>query len=177
MKKRTILTGVSSFLAVLGVTMLLAGNTASALAPAAPPATSTQVQSLVHQQFHATGNVTFFDTNITTPPQVGQFFTLEEVLTDSNQAVIGTDHIECTVKAVTQTDMRFKCKATFTFPEGAVNAFTEFSFPFDPTQLPIQYNAGILGGTGAYRHAIGVVHVTDSGPLTPTEYDFNFVAF
>ena len=171
---RNILKAAGSSLALVSVLMLMGGSAASALSVPGNVSTETLTKlNLQRVQFAATGFPTYYEDNFTNPPQIGEGFTLEESLRDAGGGIIGSNHIECTVVGFTTTALQFACQATFTFTNGStLNVVTTFTF--DPSNLPARYDAYIIGGTGMYARAIGVIHVTDPGPGNPTGYMFDF---
>lgn len=183
MKLRKLLTGAATFVAMLSVLVLAGSTSASALTASdanaknmAAAVAKAKKLNFEHIQFSATGFPTFFDQDITNPPQIGQGFTLEEVVKDTSGNVIGTNHIECTIIGFTTSTLQFFCTGTFTFTNGGtLNIVTTFTF--DPANLPAMYDAYVIGGTGAYAGAVGFIHVTDPGPGNPTGYVFDFYVF
>lgn len=174
MKMQRVIRGAVSVFAICGALVFVTGSTASALpARQAAAAKASATRSLQHIQFAATGFPTFYQDNITSPPQIGQGFTLDESIQNTSSVVIGSSHITCKIVAFTTTSLKFACKGTFTFTNGGtLKVVTKFTF--NPASLPAIYDAYIVGGTGAYAGAFGVIHVTDPGPGNPTGYVFDF---
>jgi hypothetical protein len=142
--------------------------TASASALTLPP---------THLQFHATGIPTSFTSTISpTLPLPGQGFILDENLVDTNNTVIGTNHVDCRIVTLTSpTSVQFGCLANFTLSDGSMNAVATFSASQTSTQP--NYDAIVVSGTGRYTATTGVIHVSDSGPGNPEGYDVDVYVF
>lgn len=164
-----------TFGALLAVSLMTlgVGASASALSPSRAKTDGLTLSQLSHQQFSATGFATSFTSTITEPPQIGQYFILDETLRTNQNVTIGTDHIKCVVTHFTQTMPRvltFACLATFTLTNGTLTATATFS------SNQVNYDAQIVRGTGAYATVLplfSVIHVTDHGPFLPTGYSFD----
>lgn len=151
--------------------LVFSGGVASAASTNATVSANAAI-SLAHVQFSATGFATNYVPHFTNPPQVGNFFILQEDLKDASGNTIGTDSALCTVVGFTSTGaITFKCAATFNFADGSVQAVAKFDF--NPASLPVQYDAKVVSGTGRYALASGTIHVVDFGPGNPTGYTFD----
>jgi len=140
---------------------------------------ATAEQAGASQEFSVTATQTNFEfisangtvtDNPTTPPQLGDRFTLRESLAQGN-TVVGYDNVDCSVTF----NNNVLCDAVWAFTgRGDIVGSGLIRDEVDPSGTgPSVFDAAITGGTFAYAHASGSIHFVSTGETT-TQETFQF---
>jgi hypothetical protein len=136
---------------------------------------ATASQAGATQEFSVTATTTNVElvpaggqptTNIMTSPAIGDQFLIREQLTQGS-TVVGYDNVICSVTF----NNNGLCNAVFAITgKGDIHGTALIRDEFDPnTNGPSVFDGSIDGGTFAYAHASGSVHIVITGQTTSTD--------